>query len=58
MMPKINVNKLTKKHTIVRNGIEHKVTSISWDNENKRVTILGTNGFAESVRENTKINIQ
>lgn len=57
-MPKINVNKLTTKHTIVRNGVEHKVVSISWDHDNKRITILGTNGFAESVRENTKINVK
>lgn len=57
-MPKINVNKLNKNHTIVRNGVEHKVTSIRWDSENKRVNILGTNGFAESVRENTMINVK
>lgn len=57
-MSKINVNKLTTKHTIVLNGVEHKVTSIKWDKENQRVTILGTNGLAESVRENTKINIK
>lgn len=57
-MPKINVNKLTRKHTIIKNGVEHKVTSINWDHDNKRVTILGTNGLAESVRENTMINVK
>lgn len=57
-MPKINVNKLKKNDIIVWGDKEYKVTSLSWDNVNERLTILGTNGFAESVRENTKINIK
>lgn len=57
-MPKINVNKLKVGHVVVRAGIEHKITSIKWDPVRERLSILGENGFAESVRENTKINIK
>lgn len=57
-MRKINVNKLKKNDIVIKDGVEHKVTSIKWDNINKRLSILGTNGLAESVRENTTITIK
>jgi translation elongation factor P/translation initiation factor 5A len=57
-MPKISVNKLKKNDVIVHGGQEHRVTSIHYDKDAKRVNVFGTNNFAESIPEGSKINIK
>ncbi len=57
-MPKIKIENLRKKMTVVSNGKRHVVTSIAWDKENDRITIIGTNGLATSVNFGTYINIE
>lgn len=57
-MPKINVKKLKRRDVIIKGGKEYTVTSLAWDKQNNRVTILGTNDFAESVSLNSSIEIK
>lgn len=57
-MPKIKVHRLKKKDVIIKGGKEYTVTSLAWDKQNNRLTILGTNGFAESVGMNSTVEIK
>lgn len=57
-MPRINVQKLKKKDVVMKGNKECVVTSLAWDIFNNRVTILGTNGLAESVSLDSNITIK
>lgn len=57
-MPKKKVRKLKKNDVIIYGENEHKITSLSWDDINKKVTILGTGGFAQSLSEDSEVTIK
>lgn len=57
-MPKKSVQFLKRKDVIIYGGKEYEVTSIRWDKVNGRVNVKGTDGFFESIPENSMINIK
>lgn len=57
-MPKKRAELLKKNYVIVYGRKEYKITSLAWDKPNNRVTILGTDGFAESVPLDSKIQVK
>ena len=57
-MPRKSVQFLRRKDIILHGGNEYIVTSIKWDKINGRINVKGTNGFFESIPENSTINVK
>lgn len=57
-MPKKSVQFLKKKDVIIYDGKEYTVTSISWDKRNGRLNVKGTNGFFESIPDNSVVTVK
>lgn len=57
-MPKKSVQFLKRNDIIIYGGKEYRVTSIKWDRVNGRLNVKGTDGFFQSIPENSTINVK
>lgn len=57
-MAKKSIQFLKRKDVIIYDKKEYTVTSIKWDKRNGRINVKGTDGFFQSIPENSIINVK